>query len=137
MSMIEIVNDYKSKIEQLHASVSTKDDPELYRICHEIKDAIINDGDQAVINLTAKFDKVTLDANNFFVSPDEIKNAYNLVPQSFIESLKVAYQNIKTYHEKQLPKNWRTDHETYYYGMQYSALDAVCFYAPGGRAPYP
>lgn len=96
---------------------------------------IINKGDAAVIDYTEKFDGVKLDTLK--VSKEEIAEAYMSIDESFIDILKEAIENVKTYHEYQLPKGFEIEKGTSIMGQRILPIERVGLYVPGGKAPYP
>ena len=55
-----------------------------------------------------KFDKweVKEDSKILMISQDEMKKAYENIDENLRAALHTAYDRIKAYHEKQLPKSW-------------------------------
>ena len=103
---------------------------------------IINDvskrGDAAVLEYTEKFDKVSFEANGLRVSKDEIENAFGQIDGGIIKDLQIAKENIKKYHEKQVPNNWEIQTSVGVFpGLITRPLQKVGIYVPGGKAFYP
>lgn len=97
---------------------------------------IRKNGDGALREYTAKFDRVSLDS--FAVTSAEIEEAYGLVDTSFIEIVREAATNIRAFHEKQLHPSWMTTEENgTILGQKITPLDSVGVYVPGGTAAYP
>lgn len=101
----------------------------------EIVRKIISDvrkgGDKAVIDYTKKIDGVELD--NFAVDIGETQ-----IDPEILASLKVAAENIRRFHQEQLPKSWITYRgENSLLGQAVIPLDRVGVYVPGGTAAYP
>ncbi|MDR4949262.1 histidinol dehydrogenase [Neobacillus cucumis] len=93
-------------------------------------------GDAALREFTEKFDRVTL--TSFSVTESEIEAAYAEVDQPYIEIVREAAQNIRTFHEKQLRPSWMTTEENgTILGQKITPLDSVGVYVPGGTAAYP
>ena len=67
---------------------------------NEIINDIRNNGDKALFEYTAKFDKCTLDASCIKITDDEIKEAYDALDPEFIEVMKKSAENIRVFHEK-------------------------------------
>ena len=80
---------------------------------------------------------MVLSPNELRVSEAAIQAAYQAVDEPYIESLKKAAKNIEDYHLNQRPKNWEKSSTDQTYGVQFSPLDSVGLYVPGGRAAYP
>lgn len=93
-------------------------------------------GDTALKAYTNKFDHVSLES--FAVEEAEIEEAYGLVDSEFVEIVKEAAGNIRTFHEKQLRPSWMTTEENgTILGQKITPLDSVGVYVPGGTAAYP
>ena len=108
----------------------------IYETLTEIQKEIKSHKDKALRFFTEKFDHVKL--SNVIVTKEEINDAKKVVSKDFIEAIKIAKEKITTFHQNQLPFNWKEDLENgITYGMQYSAIDKAGLYVPGGRALYP
>ena len=95
-------------------------------------------GDAALIELTAKFDRVDLGAIGMRVRPDELEAATAACEVAALDALKLARDRIETYHRRQLPKDDRwTDPLGVELGHRWTAIEAVGLYVPGGTAAYP
>jgi histidinol dehydrogenase len=68
----------------------------------------------------------------------DMKKAYDNIDQELKDALHLAYDRIKSYHQKQLPKSW-LDFESNgnVLGQKVSAVDRAGLYIPGGKAAYP
>jgi len=91
--------------------------------------------DKALYAYTEKFDGVRL--NTLKVSESEIKESYNLVSKTFIDDLKLAKQNIETYHQKEMIESFEIRKDNSFIGQRVSAIEKVALYVPGGKASYP
>ncbi len=94
-------------------------------------------GDQALFNLTEKFDHVRLD--ELLVSGREREEAYEKVEPRLVESLIEAEARISAFHEMSRPADmWlREVSPGITLGVKTTALDRIGAYVPGGRAAYP
>jgi histidinol dehydrogenase len=104
--------------------------------------AIVDDvaarGDAALIEATAKYDRLTLTAETLRVSAEEIAAATAACDPKTVDALKLARDRIETYHRRQLPKDERfTDALGVELGWRWGAVDAAGLYVPGGTAAYP
>jgi histidinol dehydrogenase len=103
-----------------------------------IVDDVASRGDAALLEATAKFDRLKLDAAGLRVSTAEIDTAVKACDRDTIEALKLARDRIEFFHRRQLPKDDRfTDPLGVELGWRWSAIDAVGLYVPGGTAAYP
>jgi histidinol dehydrogenase len=95
-------------------------------------------GDQALIELTAKFDRLTLTQATLRVSAAEIDGAAAACDPQALAALKLARDRIEAYHRRQKPKDDRfTDEAGVELGTRWTAIQAVGLYVPGGTAAYP
>ncbi|MFI5383408.1 MAG: histidinol dehydrogenase [Methanosarcina thermophila] len=94
-------------------------------------------GDAALREYTAKFDKVELE--NFEVSEEEFEKALSSISPELLDHLKSAAENIRAFHEAQLPETtWFMELKPgIVLGQKATPLESVGAYAPGGRASYP
>ncbi|MBC5788053.1 histidinol dehydrogenase [Clostridium facile] len=101
---------------------------------------IINDvranGDQALLDYCKKFDHADLDSLE--ASQEEIDDAYNSIDPEFIQTLKMARDNIEVFHRQQVRKNFViNDKEGIVLGQKVTPIEKVGLYVPGGTASYP
>ena len=104
--------------------------------------AIIDDvrerGDEALFEMTKRFDGADLNADNIRVTQAEIDEAYTLVDASLIEVIRKAMTNIRVYHEKQRQYGWfDTTSDGTILGQKVTPLQSTGVYFPGGKAAYP
>ena len=104
--------------------------------------AIIDDvrerGDEALFEMTKRFDGADLNADNIRVTQAEIDEAYTLVDASLIEVIRKAMTNIRVYHEKQRQYGWfDTTTDGTILGQKVTPLQSTGVYVPGGKAAYP
>ena len=104
-----------------------------------IIDEIMTEGNTAVKRHIKKFDKWEVKQDSdLMIDPADMKKAYENIDPKLRDALHIAYNRIKTYHEKQLPKSW-LDFESNgtILGQKVSAVDRAGLYIPGGKAAYP
>jgi histidinol dehydrogenase len=95
-------------------------------------------GDAALLDYTARFDRLTLTADRLRISTAEIDAAVASVPAAAAEALNLAATRIEAFHQAQLPADLRlTDAAGMTLGMRWTPLDSVGLYVPGGKAAYP
>lgn len=105
-------------------------------------DAIIknvrDNGDKAVFDYTAQFDKAEINAENILVTEEEIKEAYEEVDDELIKVIRKAIKNIRDFHEKQIQKSWfETREDGVMLGQKVTPMETCGVYVPGGKAVYP
>ncbi len=95
-------------------------------------------GDEALINLTNKFDNIKLDKNCLFFEDNEINESEFKILKKEKQALELATSRIKKYHAKQLPndKFWKDEMDVEL-GYRWTPITSVGVYVPGGLASYP
>jgi histidinol dehydrogenase len=95
-------------------------------------------GDKALIEWTAKFDRIDLAKAGLRVAAAEIDDAQKGCPKETLEALMIARDRIETYHQRQKPSDDRfVDPLGVEMGAKWTAIEAVGLYVPGGTAAYP
>jgi histidinol dehydrogenase len=95
-------------------------------------------GDAALVELTAKFDRVDPAKMGLRVAAAEVDAASRSCDAGAFEALKVARDRIEAYHRRQKPSDDRfTDPLGVELGHRWTAIEAVGLYVPGGTAAYP
>ena len=108
------------------------------RAVKEIIEAVIKDGDEAVIALTEKFDGLRLTPERLRVTEAEIDEAITQCDAEALAALRLARERIEAYHQKQKPTDaFFTDAVGVRMGYRHTAIEAVGLYVPGGTASYP
>ncbi len=95
-------------------------------------------GDQAVIDLTKRFDRLTLTPATLAFSPTEIASEIAKVTPEDRAALDLAADRIRAYHTRQKPQDesW-TDPTGAMLGWRWTPVSAAGLYVPGGLASYP
>ena len=95
-------------------------------------------GDDAVVEYTNRFDRLSIDAQGMAVTPEEVDLALSDIEPALLESLKTAAARIRAYHDRQLPADERyTDEAGVELGWRWRPVSAAGLYVPGGLASYP
>ncbi len=119
-------------------SAKREDSPDVDAVVAQIIDDVRLRGDAAVIELTAKFDRLDLTPDTLAFSPAEIADAVAQVSPEDRAALELAADRIRVYHEKQMPSDHQWVEETgATLGWRWSAVSAAGLYVPGGLASYP
>ena len=129
---------FKEEFENILARAKS-DIKDVSKIVTNIIDEIIENGDEALKKYIEKFDKWEFkDANELLISTNDMEKAYKNIDDELRKSLHTAYDRIKAYHEKQLPKSWIDfeDNGTIL-GQKVTPVDRAGLYIPGGKAAYP
>lgn len=116
-----------------------EDISEQMKIAREIADEVKANGDQAVIKYTEKFDKAKLTPETIKVTQEEIEEGYKRVSAEYREALEFAANNIRIFHQKQMPEPiWFTETSPgILAGEQTNPLPDVCIYVPRGKGSFP
>jgi histidinol dehydrogenase len=96
-------------------------------------------GDAAVLEYTARFDRLSLvDAAAMELPREELRSAFEGLPDDQSKALKAAASRVTEYHQKQVQASWSyKDADGTLLGQQVTPLDRVGLYVPGGKAAYP
>ena len=104
----------------------------------EIIAAVRQRGDEAVFELTARFDRLQLSAASIEVTQEEIAAAKASIDPRSLDVLELAARRISAYHQKQKQQTWlSTEEDDVLLGQMVSPLERVGIYVPGGKAAYP
>ncbi len=100
---------------------------------------IRSEGDEALCRHIAKFDGwEPKSGSELTINPSDMKAAYEKLDDKLKEALHLAYERIKSYHEKQKPQSWITTEENgTILGQKVTPVDRAGLYIPGGKAAYP
>ena len=105
---------------------------------NEIIENVKTNGDKAVFEYTAKFDKFQLTPENIRVTKAEIEEAYTKLDPKLIEVLRQSAENIRAFHVKQLRNSWfDSKPDGTILGMKITPISRAGVYVPGGKAAYP
>ena len=104
----------------------------------DIVERVRTEGDVALREFSREFDEV--EVGNIDVT-DAAERAYDEIDDDVREAIETAAANIREFHERQVPDDWREDFGdgsgTRELGRRYRPLERVGVYAPGGTAAYP
>lgn len=93
-------------------------------------------GDRAVKAYCAKFDKAEL--TSLEVTPEEIQAAVSQVEPEFLDILREAAENIRSFHSRQVRNSFViADKPGIVLGQKITPIEKVGVYVPGGTAAYP
>ncbi len=104
----------------------------------EIIKNVRSNGDEALYELTERFDKQDLRASGLAITNEEIEAAIKDVAPETMKALELAAERIESHHKKQKPDNQRyTDELGVELGYRWGPVSAAGLYVPGGTASYP
>ncbi|MFL4468839.1 histidinol dehydrogenase [Tateyamaria armeniaca] len=115
-----------------------EDSPDVDAVVADIIADVRARGDDAVIELTERFDRVALTPDTLRISPEEVDAAIAEVNTGDREALELAAARIRAYHARQMPEDaqW-TDDVGATLGWRWTPVSAAGLYVPGGLASYP
>ena len=115
-----------------------EDSPDVDHVVAEIIADVRARGDAAVLELTAKFDRLDLSADTMRFGAAEIGAECAKVSDSDRVALEMAADRIRAYHSRQMPTDamW-TDDTGAELGWRWTPVSAAGLYVPGGLASYP
>ena len=95
-------------------------------------------GDAALIELTARFDRLDLTPDTLALKPDDISAEVAKVAPEDRAALDLAAARIRAYHERQRPEDasWQ-DGTGARLGWRWTPVASAGLYVPGGSASYP
>ena len=128
--------DYANVVDDLvnrsNTDLFTKDE----RVREILKD-VKKKGDEAVLQLTHKYDRHSLPLEQIRVTSDEIKTAYTELNEEELNALREAAKRIRLFHERQKQNSWTYEDEGITLGQMVRPIELAGIYVPGGKASYP
>jgi histidinol dehydrogenase len=115
--------------------VHAADDGSALGAVREIIAAVRARGDEALRELTERFDGCRVD--ELRVPPDELRSALDDAPSEFRAALDYARDSITAYHEAQVGDDVRVERDGMLLRELVVPVDRAGLYVPGGRAAYP
>ena len=96
-------------------------------------------GDEALLEFTAKFDRVQLDPAKLRVSREEIEEAHVKLDPAVREALELAIENVSSFHARQMThEQWFTEVAPgVVAGEQITPITSVGLYVPRGKGSFP
>ena len=130
--------DFRAVLEQLLAFEGAQDSA-IETTVADILNAVKSRGDDAVLEYTARFDKLeAASLKNLELSHTRMKQALDALPADQRTALEAAAARVRSYHERQVQQSWSyTEADGTMLGQQVTPLDRVGLYVPGGKAAYP
>lgn len=124
----EIGQDFLMRAEQDIASA--------IKPAYKVIDDVRTGGDNTVLEYTKKFDGV--DVRTIEITRDELRRAYDEIDEDLFAAITRAYNNIKRFHEKQMPESFSFEVEDgVEVGRRIVPVERAGLYVPGGKAVYP
>ncbi len=131
-------SNFKAEFDEL-LSRGKMDIASVSAIVGNIISEIKSEKNEALKRHIAKFDKWTPKSDkDLKISTESMSRAYANLDEKLKDSLHLAYDRIKIYHEKQKPRSWFDDEPNgTILGQRVTPVDSAGLYIPGGKAAYP
>ena len=100
----------------------------------DIVDRVRTEGDVALREFAEEFDGVSV--GNIDVT-DQAERALDRIDDDLRAAIEDAAENIRAFHERARPEDYREDFDGRELGRRFRPLDHAGVYAPGGTAAYP
>src|SRR5579884_1770636 len=112
---------------------------ELTEQVRPIVQAVRENGDAALIDFTARFDRVQLAPERLRVSREEIEQAHKALDPAVYKAIQHAIHNVRTFHERQMPHDqWFTEVAPgVLAGEKITPITSVGLYVPRGKGAFP
>jgi histidinol dehydrogenase len=129
---------FPAALDQL-LSFSSETDARISDAVGEILGAVRARGDAAVLEYTARFDRLNAASMTQLELPkSRLEEALNALPLRLEKAIRAAAERVRIYHERQMQHSWTyTEADGTVLGQQVTPLDRVGLYVPGGKAAYP
>lgn len=114
-------------------------DESIERATADILRHVQEQGDQAVLDYTQRFDRVSAPSLAALeIERGEWLAALNALPAAQRKALETAAERVRSYHAHQRAETWTyTEADGTILGQKITPLDRVGLYVPGGKAAYP
>jgi len=121
----------------------------LKRIEHDIGDYLVKvdpiiesvrvEGDEALARFAREFDGAPVQADQIAATAADFDRAYDTLDREMIDVLEYAADNIRRYHEAQMPGDlWMKEiRPGALVGERYTPIDSVACYSPRGKGSFP
>lgn len=130
--------DFYTDLAALTAWSEDRDDEVQERV-RAIIDAVREHGDDALIEMTNRFDRRDVTSIEALeVSAEQMQKALQTIPAAQRDALEAAAQRVRRYHAHQKQDSWQyREADGTLLGQQVTPLDRAGIYVPGGKAAYP
>ena len=130
--------DFLSQLDRLLAWEQSTDSEVVTTVAAILED-VRQRGDAAVLEYTAKFDRVEVaSAAELELDVDELEAALDAIDDAHRQALEAAAARIRAYAEHQKMESWSyTEADGTVLGQKVTPMDRAGLYVPGGKAAYP
>src|SRR5882672_5776259 len=140
MRLIRTAGRGKVEAEALIAQLSDRRNASFNRVlpvARRIVEGVRKGGDAALLRYRSKLDGIS-SQQPLRIVEEEMRAALDAIPVKLRAALKTAAKNIRTFAEKQKPRDWDIrPARGVVTGQRVRSLDAVGCYVPSGRYPLP
>jgi histidinol dehydrogenase len=112
-------------------------DPRVAETVRGIIERVRGEGDDALLDLTLRFDGADLRDAGLIAAPEEFRRAEETVPVELKAGLDALIERLTDLHRRQLPAAWWDERGGVRFGEVVRAAARAGCYVPGGRASYP
>lgn len=104
-----------------------------------IIEAVRTRGDVALVEFAVKFDGAKFTSDTIAASDADFEAAYEALDGEFIEVLRYSADNIRRFHEQQLPETeWSMEiRPGAHVGERFAPIDSAACYSPRGKGSFP
>jgi histidinol dehydrogenase len=126
---------FSDQVQQLTTN-SSLFDPKIEESTRAILKAVQTRGDEALAELTHRFDKASLHRDQFALSHGELLEAAAQADETIRSAVKNARRNIERFSRRALRRNWSIRNaQGASVGEKFDPFQRVGIYVPGGTAP--
>lgn len=128
--------------ESERAALLTRPESDIGEFTDKVK-PIIEDvrarGDEALVHYAERFDGAHFTVDRVGASKADIDAAFDQLDPSLIETLEYAADNIRRYHQAQMPEEmWIKEiRPGVFAGERYTPVDSAAIYSPRGKGSFP
>ena len=138
--MIEIIRDERGRRAKLarikNRSVSA--DADLMSVVAEIVEDVRARGDAALLDYTARFDRIRMRASELRVDEATLRESASRVDARVLEALRECIKNVRAFHEHERAESWEFEAgRGVRLGQRVTPVESAGLYVPGGTASYP
>ncbi len=112
-------------------------DPAVEAAVRDVLRRVREGGDDALLELTLRFDGADLRRRGLLATPDELAAAERELAPELRAALDALVERLRDLHARQLPQAWSDERDGVRFGEVVRPIRAVGCYVPGGRAVYP
>ena len=129
---------FREQLDALLAWESVSDES-VHQTVRDIITDVRKRGDEAVLDYTARFDRLQLASmQDAILTHEDLSASLARIPTERRQALEAAAARVRAYAEKQKMSSWQyTEADGTVLGQQVAPLDRAGVYVPGGKAAYP